>query len=534
MEEEVGIDADSEIPTTHSFVYKEKSYPFNLDLFKIFSQYFNSNQPKENTINLLDENTSIFEASIPDFIKFCHAQKITLTRDNAPSLFKLSQKFDVPLLLKKTKKYISTHQKEVVVEMISMYHKDDDFQLQEFEEIITKNLTDYLDDDRLLTFPIPILHRIVTQYSINYKKQGNSNNSEQPQKLIEFLFKCLDHYGYKASVLFEHVDLLGSSGAVINRLFDGYSENFDFHFVNTDNVKTIYKLEGEIIDREKKMEDKISESQQEVMNVSQMVKDEIEKMRNQNEEEMKSINEMIQKMPLIVAQEIEKMKKKHDEEMNEKNELIEKMVKKHDEEMNKKNELLEKLMKQIEEMQTKHQDEIRRQHDEFEGSMKQINEKLDSLKIKRMFSNESDPKGLIAFLGEKVTISSGDCNLNFPLSSIRMYDSTCFYSSGDQTPSSDNSFIMFDFGPNKKIDLHSYFIRTSHGSASKDFHPKTWRIEGSNDGSSWTKLDNRLNNDSLNENHDKSIFEKYISQNIDKFLENYVNRMYIILITFEK
>lgn len=455
---EASIDANSEIPTTHFFVYKEKKYPFNFYLFKVFSQYFNSIEPDENNINLFHDDTNIYEASIPDFIKFCHAQKITLTKDNTPSLYKLSQKFKVPSLFNKTKEYISTHQKEVVIEMMTMYHNDNNFQTKEFEEIISKDLINYLNDDRLITLPIPILHRIVTQYAINFRNKGNPNDSEQQQKLIEFLFKCLDHFGYRASVLFEHVDLLGSGGNVINRLFDGYSEKFDFHFVSANSAKTVYKLESEIIDREKSMEEKISESQMEVKSVSQMVKDEIEKMRKLNEEEMKVKNEMIKNIPMIIAQEIEKMKKQHEEEMRAKNELI------------------EKLVKQIEDMQAKHQEEVRRQHDDLEGRMNQINKKLDRVNHSTcMLTNELDPNGIIAILGEKVALSAGgDNHRGFPLSNIRKYDNSLFYNWDNIMPKSESDgFIMFDFGPSKKIDLYSYFIRSNHHSPSGSFHPKT-------------------------------------------------------------
>ena len=53
------------------YIYKKKKYLFNFDLFKIFLQYFNSNQPQGSRLNLLDEDIDISEAPVQDFINFC-------------------------------------------------------------------------------------------------------------------------------------------------------------------------------------------------------------------------------------------------------------------------------------------------------------------------------------------------------------------------------------------------------------------------------------------------------------------------------
>lgn len=295
---------------------------------------------------------------------------------------------------------------------------------------------------------------------------------------------------------------------------------------------SIYQLEGQIIARQKAMKQAISQSQSEVVSVSQQVKEEIECLRKQNEEEMKKRDQMFASIQPIVVQEIEKMRRQHDQEMNEKNQLIinlqkqhdeelikrdkiiqsiptivaqecEKMKRQHDEEMNEKNMLIQKLVTKMEEMMTANKDEIGRLHEEFVTGMRQVNDKLDKLRynrISRVFNGESDPSGLMAFFGDKVTLSAGgDSRSDYPLSNIRKYNNDRFYNWGNHKPSSESdSFIMFDFGQTKKIDMHSYFIRSNSNSPSGYSHPKTWRIEGSNDGSSWTKLDRRENDSNLN------------------------------------
>lgn len=64
-------------------------------------------------------------------------------------------------------------------------------------------------------------------------------------------------------------------------------------------------------------------------------------------------------------------------------------------------------------------------------------------------------------------------------------------------------WIQFDFGK-RKINLTSYTIRSSPESV---YHPKTWRVLGSDDGEKWDILDRQTNNSSLNANSIKQRFK---------------------------
>lgn len=108
MEEEICFDANTDLITTHSFIYKGNKFPFNMDLFKNVSHYFNST--KNQFLNISDINISeefedesnILDSLIRDFINFCHKNKIILNKENILPLHKLSTKFIVPSLLKAT------------------------------------------------------------------------------------------------------------------------------------------------------------------------------------------------------------------------------------------------------------------------------------------------------------------------------------------------------------------------------------------------------------------------------------------------
>lgn len=557
MQREISIDANADIPTTHFFVYKEKQYPFNFDLFKIFSQYFNSDQPKAENIDFTDEKLNISESSIPDFIDYCQARKITLTKENAPTLHKLSQKFQVPSLLSKTKEFISTHQKDVVVEIMSMYQNDDNFNLDEYEEIMSNDFIQYINDDRLLTLSIPVLHRILTKYLLIHKIQSNSNNSEQPPELIEFLFKCLDHFGREASVLFDQIDLYGSNGSLINRLLDGYSEKFDFSFANTSSLKTVFQLENEIITREKQIKKQISQSQEEVAKVSKHVADQIELMRKQRQDEVNDRKEVFAEIPKMVAQEIERLRKQHEEEVNDRKKIIaeiprivaqevESMKKQHEEEMKKKDEMMANMLKQFEAIQVKYQEEMRKQRDDFDERMRKMSDQLEKLShpgIARLY--HGDPCGLISLLGDSVTLSAEKNNTGNTISNLRKLDDNNFYNNFGPTPSSESdSIIKFDFGAHKRVELCSYLIRTGGDGPNGD-HPKAWRIEGSNDGQPWTKLDSRSNDGRMNGSYNECHFIcKYGSNGSESNLFRYIryvqedswnsnsSRKYIVDITY--
>lgn len=92
---------------------------------------------------------------------------------------------------------------------------------------------------------------------------------------------------------------------------------------------------------------------------------------------------------------------------------------------------------------------------------------------------------------------------------MRKYNNEYFSSRFGSTPSSESdTIIKFDFGSYRRVDLRSYLIRTGSDGPNKR-HQKSWRIEGSNDGQSWTALDRRSNDGNLN---DKFREHHYVCQ----------------------
>lgn len=211
--EEISVPANAILQPTHSFVYKGKKFPFNMKLFKCFSQYFKINKQQFANTTEIDiyndqnEKINLTESSINDFINFCQSREITLNKDNSPSLYMLAKKYQVSSLIKLTSQFIFEHQKEIVIDFYILNQDEEDFDKAEYEEIISKDFLNYINDDKLLLLPIPVLHRIMTKY---YQKNSEQTAIETNQsEITEFLFKCLDTYGREASVLFEHMTFQG-------------------------------------------------------------------------------------------------------------------------------------------------------------------------------------------------------------------------------------------------------------------------------------------------------------------------------------
>ena len=105
---------ESEFPITNYFIYKNKMYPFNAGIFKIFSKKIDLDMfNKLIYINLLDDSEKgiqLSDDSISYFISYCQnlgMPKEILNNNNIISINYLSKKYNVQSLIKLTDNYIS-------------------------------------------------------------------------------------------------------------------------------------------------------------------------------------------------------------------------------------------------------------------------------------------------------------------------------------------------------------------------------------------------------------------------------------------
>lgn len=129
------------------------------------------------------------------------------------------------------------------------------------------------------------------------------------------------------------------------------------------------------------------------------------------------------------------------------------------------------------------------------------------------YHQESELDGIMNHVGKSGGVflsGGGDLNPQYPIINIIQYDPDhindfyCNYYGRSAAES--ESWIQFDFGAAKAIKLSSYSIRSNAGSENDDFHPKSWRLCGSNDLSQWEVIDTRKDCDELNGVHKLAHF----------------------------
>lgn len=231
MQKSEYVQIEDDIQETHCFIYKTKKYPFNIDLFKCSSKYFHDNEIMflpDGNCNIIDEeferDLNLSDETINYFISFNHRQKIPINDENVVELNYLAKKYQVISLIEATKKYIFNHQNALVIQILSTYQNQPSFKTDDYEDIISNDLSNYIKDHRLVNLKISILYRILKENSTKQgEKQAKSND------IIDFLLSCLDNYGKEASVLFEFADFGNSRSECLNRLVKYYSGKFDFH-----------------------------------------------------------------------------------------------------------------------------------------------------------------------------------------------------------------------------------------------------------------------------------------------------------------
>jgi hypothetical protein len=104
------------------------------------------------------------------------------------------------------------------------------------------------------------------------------------------------------------------------------------------------------------------------------------------------------------------------------------------------------------------------------------------------YSSNVDDKGIVAITASSV------CASLYPRCAADFEDlATSFFGSENQP----NQWICFDFKA-LRIEPTHYTIRTFEYD-SNHWHLKSWVVEGSGDGASWTEIDRRENNGDLND-----------------------------------
>lgn len=335
-------DFDPPLPITNYFVYKGKKYPFNFSLFKIFSQFFSTVESEVTSnpcINLIEEDKcpiALSEDYIQYFVNYC--QKIPIPKDkincdSASTLHYLANYYKVKSLISRMEKYFKQNQEEFVIYFLS--NPDAEYLNQErYETMLSDKLLEYINRPELLSLSVPVLHRVLTKYQLKYNKE----NKSQPE-LAEFLFKYLDEHGIESSCLFSFIDLSQEKSEYLYRLLHDYSKSFDFHFINSSLMKTLYDIENEFIETKQiidtKQNDTLTSISEKIDNFEQIkndliqqkdqIKGEIDQMKSDLTQIKEDIKKQIEDEISGFKNEINKLQKEAEDQFELKKNEIEKM-----------------------------------------------------------------------------------------------------------------------------------------------------------------------------------------------------------------
>lgn len=331
------------VQKTKYFVYRNKKFAFNYDLLKQNSiTFYENRQIYKNVqfINILsddEENAiNISDDVIETFIECCQNQQFQINISNIMPLQYLAYKFKVTQLIDISDKYLASNWENLVLQ--SMLFKSqlsenlckdiDDFHEKFYdttreEDYLSSNINKFIEQDQLLSFSIPVLYRI-------FQKLENDINIE---KVINFLFKCLDKFGKEASILFLNIDFKQQKNKVINTLLNDYKDVFDFNMINQTLFQTTSNLTSEVAQLREEYEHNLSQMksffEEQRKEFIQIKRDNLEMTKKnelimkEKEEMLKSqLNEMKCEMKNqhdYYESEFQKLKEKHEEAINHSN-----------------------------------------------------------------------------------------------------------------------------------------------------------------------------------------------------------------------
>lgn len=168
------------------------------------------------------------------------------------------------------------------------------------------------------------------------------------------------------------------------------------------------------------------------------------------------------------------------------------------------------------------QNRVNQQTQAIEDQNQRINEltqQIDLLNHSVNCQYHGSNKGIVQYFKfheYQFTLSNGGAkNQNYPIINITNDNNNFFsnYMYYTSNTSLNDAYILFNF-QDKKIVLNSYLIRTNFTEPNTWYHPKSWRIEGSNDNINWNAIDRQVNNLDLNGQRKYKNFEIHNIQDV--------------------
>ncbi|KAK8840436.1 hypothetical protein M9Y10_030641 [Tritrichomonas musculus] len=293
------------------FVYNNKFYKFNLQVFLNSSEYFFKERKTINvgdTIQLLqfESNLEFSDELIRNFISAVERNdQIEIKADNVYQLDQLSDFYGILNLKKRTNDFISENEEQLILQNY-IYDQSNNKTNYKAEDIISNNLMNYIDDDKLATLKIDVLDRILTEYRrknpVKHQNEATKDDIIKETKIKNFFLKCLQRKEPVISDLFNFIDYERFSEECLEIIQKDFSEIFRFsilkekilqylithNFGNRDNKGAQPILQNEENkDDENKDEENKNEENEDEENKDEENKDEENKNEENEDEENK-------------------------------------------------------------------------------------------------------------------------------------------------------------------------------------------------------------------------------------------------------
>lgn len=285
-EEEEEIEDDYDLVTInlqHNYIFQLK-YSQLIKYSNLILNEYLLNDAREHLstkIQELESDKKIDEKNVIYFLKTFEGKKIKITNDRFRDLFKLSEFFQVKVLLKRLENFWQKHNEDVdfnitilLNEILLNGYDESDFSFN-IEQSLINNIDKCIHNEKFKKLPVSIIHRIL---------ESSDRSKLTSDSLFNFIMKSLDTF----YVLFSFLDVEKLSMENHHLMYQLKNENkayyLDFLTLDIKYIERTEKLFNEI--RQQKEENKTKD---EIIN---NLNDEVKQLGEKNRRKEKEINDV--------------------------------------------------------------------------------------------------------------------------------------------------------------------------------------------------------------------------------------------------
>jgi hypothetical protein len=179
-----------------AFLFKNDEFPVLTTLVLALSPTTRQFTGQTRFVRRITSNVS--PDSVAEFAKLFQSNHCQITPSNALDLLLLCQELGVSPGVAKVTEFLGSNSIDLLISSLSQNLNDSDATAQ-LEVVLSKQLIDNIDNKRLMQLPFPCLQRVIRSVPLD--------NSDTKRKLFKFCLSVFDHFGPKASGLFNIFEL---------------------------------------------------------------------------------------------------------------------------------------------------------------------------------------------------------------------------------------------------------------------------------------------------------------------------------------